>query len=517
MAGPLSPPSFTALARMVNLRRAHWCGAGLAPRFGSSRQARKDGAMTDTRDTAEIGLLGLGTMGRNLALNIAETGHRIAVFNRTAARVDAVMTDAVAEDLAPNIVPARDLREFVAAIARPRRVILMLPAGAPVDEQIAALRPMLDTGDLIVDAGNSDRADTDRRAAAAEADGTLHMGLGISGGPEGARTGPSMMAGGPDRAWTLMQPVLELVAARFAHAPCVAHLGPGGAGHYVKMVHNGIEYADMQLIAEVYGLMRDGLGHDAATIAGTFGRWNAGALASYLVEITAEVAATTDPDTRRPVLDVIADRAGQKGTGRWTVIDAQRRAAPLPTVEAAVTARVLSGEGESRAEGARLFGTAARIDLPESDLEGALLAARILAYSQGFTLLGTAAREEGWPLPLPRIAGIWRAGCIIRSALLDDIATALDAAPGTRLAFAPRFVEMLKARLPALRRTVCAASAAGHPVPALSASLAYLDALRQPRGTANLIQAQRDRFGAHGFERTDRPGETGLHGPWGEG
>ncbi|MBF9060175.1 NADP-dependent phosphogluconate dehydrogenase [Rhodobacterales bacterium HKCCSP123] len=473
--------------------------------------------MSDTRDTAEIGLIGLGTMGANLALNIAETGHRIAVFNRTPARIDAFMTEAVAEDLSPNIVPARDLSEFVTAVARPRRIILMVPAGQPVDDQIAALRPLLDAGDVIVDAGNSDWQDTNRRAAEAEQAGTLHLGLGVSGGAEGARSGPSMMAGGPERAWTLLKPVLELAAARFDRDPCVAHLGPGGAGHYVKMVHNGIEYADMQMIAEVYGLMRDGMGRGAEAIAATFARWNEGPLASYLVEITAEVAAATDPDTRRPMLDVIADRAGQKGTGRWTVIDAQRRAAPLPAVEAAVTARVLSGEAGARARGAEIFGTAEPLDLPEADLEGALIAAKILAYSQGFTLLATAGAEEDWNLPLPRIAEIWRAGCIIRSAMLDDMAAALGDATDERLAFAPRFADLLRRTLPALRRTVAVASTAGHPVPALAASLGYLDTLRQPRGTANLIQAQRDRFGAHGFERIDRPGETGLHGPWGAG
>jgi len=473
--------------------------------------------MTDTRDTAEIGLIGLGTMGANLALNIAETGHRIAVFNRSAARVDDLMTEAVAEDLAPNIVPTATLPELVAAIARPRRILLMVPAGKAVDQQIAALHPLLDAGDVVVDGGNSDWADTDRRAADAEDAGLLHMGLGISGGAEGARAGPSLMAGGPDAAWRLLQPVLGVIAARFDHDPCVAHLGPGGVGHYVKMVHNGIEYADMQMIAEVYGLMRDGMGRAAPDIADTFARWNDGPLASYLVEITAEVAAAIDRDTQQPMLDLIADRAGQKGTGRWTVIDAQQRAAPLSTVEAAVTARVLSGEAAARAQGAEIFGTAAPLDLAEADLEGALIATRILAASQGFTLLATAAGDQGWPLPLPRIAEIWRAGCIIRSAMLDDIATALREAPAERLAFAPHFAGLLRATLPALRRTVAAAVTAGHPVPALSAALGHLDALRQPRGTANLIQAQRDRFGAHGFERIDRPGETGLHGPWANG
>ena len=471
--------------------------------------------MTETRDTAEIGLIGLGTMGANLALNIAETGHRIAVFNRTPARVQSFLDEA--DDLAAMIVPASDLAEFVAAIARPRRIVLMVPAGRPVDDQIAALVPLLDAGDIIVDAGNSDWQDTARRARALADQGLGFLGLGVSGGAEGARNGPSMMAGGTDRAWNALAPVLEVIAARFDHAPCVAHLGPDGAGHYVKMVHNGIEYADMQMIAEVYGLMRDGMGHPAAKIGDRFARWNAGPLASYLIEITAEVAQSPDPDSGTPILDLIRDSAGQKGTGRWTVIDAQTRAAPLPAVEAAVTARVMSGATGLRRQGAALFGGAEELTLTGADLESALIAGKIIAYAQGFSLLATASREEGWDLPLPRIAEIWRAGCIIRSAMLDDMASALADAPGAQLAFAPAFAEQLRAHVPALRRVVAAAALAGLPVPALASGLAWFDTLRQARGTANLIQGLRDRFGAHGFERIDRPGETDLHGPWGAG
>ena len=472
--------------------------------------------MTDLRDTAEIGLIGLGTMGANLALNIAETGHRIAVWNRTSARTDAFVDEA--DDLAFNIVPTQQLADLVAAIARPRRIILMVPAGSPVDDQIAALLPLIDAGDVIVDAGNSDWQDTRRRALALAGDDIAYLGLGVSGGAEGARTGPSMMAGGTDRAWTSLEPVLRVIAARFGQDPCVAHLGPDGAGHYVKMVHNGIEYADMQMIAEIYGLMRDGMGTGAAGIGDAFARWNAGPLASYLVEITAEVARTTDAATGQPLLDLIADRAGQKGTGRWTVIDAQTRAAPLPAVEAAVTARVLSGAANTRAEGAALFGgTTVMLDAPETDLERALFAGKILAYSQGFSLLAAASRDEDWALPLPRIAEIWRAGCIIRSTLLDDMARALAEAPDGQLAFAPSFAAYLKTHVPALRRVVAAAVSAGLPVPALASSLAYFDTLRQARGTANLIQGLRDRFGEHGFERTDRPGEKDLHGPWAAG
>jgi len=463
---------------------------------------------------AEIGLIGLGTMGANLALNIAGQGFRIAVFNRTPARThDFVET---AGSLAQRLVPSDQLDAFVWSIARPRRIILMVPAGPAVDSQIAALQPLLDPGDIIVDAGNSAWQDTRRRAAQLE---DIHyLGLGVSGGAEGARHGPSMMAGGTAEAYAALDPVLTRISATFNGSPCVAHLGPDGAGHYVKMVHNGIEYADMQMIAEIYGLLRDGGGKSAPDIADLFAEWNRGPLRSYLVEITADVARATDTETGAAMLDVILDKAGQKGTGRWTVIDAQTRAAPLPAVEAALTARILSGETDLRRHGQDMFGAAdAALELSKEDLESALLAGKILAYSQGFALLRKASEEEGWGLPSARMAEIWRAGCIIRSALLDDMARALADQPELPLAFAPEFATLLKAHVPGLRRVVAAAVAAGLPVPALSASLSYFDTLRQARGTANMIQAQRDFFGAHGFERTDRPGEAGLHGPWQQG
>jgi len=462
---------------------------------------------------AQIGLIGLGTMGASLALNIAEHGHSIAVFNRTAERTRRFVAEADA--LQGQIEPFEELPDFIAALARPRRIILMVPAGSPVDDQIAALRPLLDPEDIIVDAGNSDWSDTRRREA--ELGEIRYLGLGVSGGAKGARFGPSMMAGGHVEAYDALAPILTDIAAAFDGSPCVAHLGPDGAGHYVKMVHNGIEYADMQMIAEIYGLMRDGRGAAPADIATIFDRWNAGPLQSYLVEITAKVAAARDPATGAPMLDMIRDTAGQKGTGRWTAVDAQTRAAPLPVVEAAVTARVLSAQAERRVEGADLFGEAGgEIDLTNDDLEGALVAGKVLAYSQGFSLLAKASAEEEWNLPTARIAEIWRAGCIIRAALLDDIARALADHPDRPLAFAPEMAALLKAHVPALRRVVAGSVAAGLPVPALSSALAFFDTLRQARGTANLIQGQRDFFGAHGFERVDRPGESGLHGPWGD-
>ncbi|AHM03913.1 6-phosphogluconate dehydrogenase, decarboxylating [Roseibacterium elongatum DSM 19469] len=466
--------------------------------------------------TPEIGLIGLGTMGANLALNIAEAGHVIAVFNRTSDRTRRFVEGA--GPLADRIVPAETLNAFVDGLARPRRILLMVPAGAPVDEQIAALRPLLDTGDILIDGGNSDWQDSAARAESLQRDGLGYLGLGVSGGAEGARHGPSMMAGGAPEAYAAVGPILDDIAARFDATPCVAWLGHGGAGHFVKAVHNGIEYADMQMIAEVYGLMRDGQRRPDAEIAQVFGRWNAGPLESYLIEITAEVAGTTDPETGKPILSLIRDRAGQKGTGRWTVMDAQRRAAPLPAVEAAVTARVLSGEDAWRSAGARLFPQPKRaIALPDDNFERALLAGKILAYSQGFALLARAARDEGWDMSLAMVAQIWRAGCIIRSGLLDEMADALaQDGPDSLLAFAPGFARRLQDGVPALRRVVAEATLAGVPVPALSAALGHFDQLRQARGTANLIQGLRDRFGAHGFERLDRPGETGLHGPWGD-
>jgi 6-phosphogluconate dehydrogenase len=466
-------------------------------------------------ENATIGLIGLGTMGANLALNIAEAGHRIAVFNRSPERTRSF--HAGAGEPAHRIVPTETLAAFVDAIASPRMILMMVPAGAPVTEQIDALTPLLSPGDILIDGGNSDWKDSEERARALQDRGLKFLGLGVSGGAEGARHGPSLMAGGHPDAWDAAEPILTSIAAKFGDSPCAAYFGAGGAGHYVKTVHNGIEYADMQMIAETYGLMRDGQGRAAADIAGVFARWNGGPLESYLIEISAEVAAAQDPDSGVPMLDVIADRAGQKGTGRWTVIDAQRRAAPLPTVEAAVSARVLSGEATLRAEGAGLFPEAGPLaPLEDGDLEAALLAGKILAYSQGFTLLSRARVEEGWTMPLETVARTWRAGCIIRSAMLDDMAGALAGSdPDLPLAFAPGFSGMLSEALPALRTVIAAATRAGLPVPALSAALQHFDQMRQARGTANMIQALRDRFGAHGFERVDRPGETGLHGPWG--
>ena len=465
-----------------------------------------------------IGLIGLGVMGSNLALNIAEKGFPIAVANRTAETT--TRFHAGAGDLAARITPCQTIPDLVAALTTPRTIIIMVKAGEPVDEQIAQLRPHLSPGDTIVDAGNANFHDTMRRDTAFKDSGLNFIGMGVSGGEEGARHGPSIMAGGPQEAYRRIAPVLDAISAKYEGAPCSAWTGPDGAGHFVKMIHNGIEYADMQMIAEVYGLLRDGAGMGAGEIAGVFAAWNTGPLNSYLIEITAGVLAVGDEKTGKPLVDVILDRAGQKGTGRWTVMEAQSLGVPATAMEAAVAARAISAMKDERVRASAVYGpqTAPRLDLDRNvligRLEAGLLAGKIAAYAQGFAVLEAASAEYGWTLPLATIARIWRAGCIIRSQFLDRIAAAFEASGGAgNLLLAPGFVaEMTKAH-PALRSIVALSAATASPAPALSSALAYFDGFRQARGTANLIQAQRDFFGAHGFERIGEAGEH--HGPWG--
>ncbi len=461
---------------------------------------------------AEIGVIGLGTMGANLALNFAEHGFGVAVFNRTTARTHDFM--AGAGDLAGNLTPCDSLAALVAALTRPRAVILMVPAGPVVDDQITALIPHLARGDAIIDAGNANFRDTRRRATELGRQGFALIGMGVSGGSQGARYGPSIMVGAEAEVYARLAPMIEAIAAKFEGDPCAARLGPDGAGHFVKTVHNGIEYADMQVIAEAYGLMRDGQGMAAAAIGKRFAKWNVGNLQSYLAEITGAVLCATDPATGKPVVDVILDRAGQKGTGRWTLIEALELGQSATTIEAAVAARSWSADHGLRQVAAKVLGPeTGGVDLPDATLENAMLAARIIAYAQGFALLEAASQRYDWGLDHARIAEIWRAGCIIRSALLDDIAGAFHAGPREgNLLLAPAIAAKLSAALPDLRRTVAAGVGAGLPVPAMAAALGYFDSLRQARDTTDLIQAQRDFFGAHGFERRDKPGAH--HGPW---
>ncbi len=464
---------------------------------------------------ARIGLIGLGVMGANLALNIAENGFDIAVWNRTTAVTHAFKANA--GELSTRIIPTETLAELVAAIEPPRAIILMVPAGPAVDQQIEALRPLLDKDDLIIDAGNANFHDSDRRAAEALVKGPRFLGMGVSGGEEGARHGPSIMGGGLKEDWDRVAPILEAISAKYQGIPCATWMGPGGAGHFVKAVHNGIEYADMQMIAEIYGVMRDGLAMSAPEIGAVFDAWNDGPLQSYLIEIAAAVCKATDG--AHPMLDVILDKAGQKGTGRWTVIEAQNLASAIPVIEAAVMARNVSAKLDERRRGEALFGAApqplAKGALTLAALEQAMIAGKILCYAQGFALIVAAGAEFGWDLPLPAIARVWREGCIIRSSMLNDMATALEDDPQRGLMLAPFFADHLRASSPGLRAAVSVAAANGLPLPALSAGLAWFDMMRTGRSTANMIQGLRDFFGAHGFERLDMPG-TGLHGPWGD-
>ena len=463
---------------------------------------------------AHIGVIGVGTMGSALALNFAEKGHDVALWNLELEAVDRLI--ASAGDLATRLQRCETLIDMVAALPVPRSIVLMIPAGAPVDQTIAALRPLLSPGDTIIDGGNSDFRDTRTRTKGLEAAGLSYLGIGVSGGAEGARRGPSMMVGGTGSSYSRVAPILEAIAARYEGDPCVAHLGPDGAGHFVKTVHNGIEYADMQMIAEVYGMMRDGAGLAASDIAPVFRSWNRGPLASYLIEVTGEVLGTKDPQTGEDIVDLIVDQAGQKGTGRWTVIEAVRMGQAVSILEAAVGARVMSAQKSTRLHASRALvpaGTDVMIPVTEHDLQSALVVGRILAYAQGFEILAAGSKEFNWSLNFARIAEIWRAGCIIRSAMLDDIATAFSSPlPAGNLALSDHFISLLTVHIAGMRRVVSAAALKGLPTPALAAALSWVDMIRQERGNSDLIQAQRDYFGAHSFERVDAEGSH--HGPW---
>jgi len=430
---------------------------------------------------SEIGLIGLGTMGSALALNIAEKGFDIAVFNRTTSVTHDFAQEA--GSLADKITPTDSLADFVAAIKEPRAIILMVPAGDPVDDQIAALKDLIGPDDLIIDAGNANFHDTNRRMRDMD---TPFLGVGVSGGEEGARHGPAIMGGGPKDCWDRVSHILEAIAANFDDTPCADWMGEEGSGHFVKAVHNGIEYADMQLIAETYGLMRDGLGMDATTIGQILDGWNDGPLQSYLIEISGKVAGTVDKATNAPLLDVIVDAAGQKGTGRWTAIEAQHLAAPIPVIAD---------------------------DLPIAMMEQALICGKILCYDQGFRMIKAASDQFNWHLQAPAIARVWREGCIIRSAMLDDMASAFTEDDKRALMAAPVFSDQIKQTHDALRKTVAIAALHGVAVPAHAAALAYFDAMRTARGTANMIQGQRDFFGLHGFVRLDDE-SSDNHGPW---
>ncbi|OEJ34637.1 NADP-dependent phosphogluconate dehydrogenase [Streptomyces subrutilus] len=467
--------------------------------------------------TAHIGITGLAVMGSNLARNFARNGFTVAVHNRTAAKTRALVAEFGHEGA---FVAAESAKEFVDALERPRRIVVMVKAGDPTDAVIREFAPLLDEGDVVIDGGNAHFQDTRRRERELRERGIHFVGVGISGGEEGALLGPSIMPGGSPESYASLGPLLEKIAAKAADGtPCTSHMGPDGAGHFVKMVHNGIEYADMQLIAEAYHLLREVAGYSPARIAETFRAWNRGRLDSYLIEITAEVLAHTDAATGRPFVDVVADAAEQKGTGRWTVQIALDLGVPVSGIAEAVFARSVSGHAELRAAARGLAGpTAEALSREAADafaarVEQALYASKIVSYTQGFHQIRAGSEEYGWGVDLGAVASLWRGGCIIRAAFLDRIRVAYDARPALASLLAdPGFAAEIGAAQQDWRTVVAAAVGHGIPVPAFSASLAYYDALRAERLPAALTQGQRDFFGAHTYRRSDREGS--FHTLW---
>ncbi len=464
----------------------------------------------------DIGLIGLAVMGQNLALNIAANGFGVSVYNRTETVTREFMDRAGNQ---AGVTATEDLRAFVNSLSRPRKIICMVKAGPPVDAVIESLTGLLDPGDLIMDGGNSLFKDTHRRAAYVEAKGLRYMGVGISGGEEGALKGPSIMPGGDVVSWQMVEPILKAIAAKADGEPCVNRMGEGGAGHFVKMVHNGIEYGDMQLIAESYDLLRATLQLTASDLAEVFSNWSKGVLSSYLIDITAEVLLKIDDETGKPLVDVILDTAGQKGTGRWTSLCALDLGVPAPTLAAAVDARVLSSLKDERLKAADVLPgprTSGRKNAPGAFIDtvgDALYAAKICAYAQGFALLRAADRQYRFGLDLGEVARVWKAGCIIRARFLDDVGKAFDKSRKlTNLLMDPYFGKAAGDRHQALRSIVSTAALNGVAVPAFSASLAYYDAYRSARLPANLLQALRDYFGAHTYQRTDKEGV--FHTQW---
>lgn len=462
--------------------------------------------------TADIGLIGLGVMGQNLALNFADHGYRVAVYNR---RPEVTQRFLAGEAAQKAIQGASSLEELVAMLGKPRKVMLMITAGRPVDEVLARLVPLLDPGDVVIDGGNSLFTDTARRWTELEEKGLRFVGAGISGGEEGARHGPSIMPGGSAEAWPLIKEMFQAIAAKAPDgSPCCEWLGPGGAGHYVKMVHNGIEYGDMQVIAEAYHLMKArGISHQ--DMSAIFRTWGEGVLDSFLIDITAEILAFRDEEGK-PLVESILDAAGQKGTGKWTVISSMELGRPVTLVAEAVYARIVSSLKEERTEASRhLPGPNRPPTMDPDDVHDALYASKIVSYTQGFMLLRAASDEYRWELDLGTVAGLWRAGCIIRARFLNDITAAFRRRPDLpSLLLDPFFTQAVDKAQPGWRRAVKAGVEAGVPVPAYASALAFYDSYRSAWVPANLIQAQRDYFGAHTYERVDRARGTFFHTDW---
>ena len=468
-------------------------------------------------DKADIGLIGLAVMGQNLVLNMADHGYRVAVFNRTTGKVDDFINGPARDK---NIVGTYSLEELVSALAKPRKVMLMVKAGDVVDRFIDMLVPLLEPGDVIIDGGNSHYPDTTRRTAQLREKGLRFIGTGISGGEEGARHGPSIMPGGDPEAWPLVRDIFQSIAAQVDGEPCCQWVGQDGAGHFVKMVHNGIEYGDMQLICEAYSLMENALGINCDRMHEVFSQWNTGVLDSYLIEITADILAMKDDDGE-PLVNKILDTAGQKGTGKWTGISALDLGVPLTLIGEAVFARVLSSLKDERVRAAAILGPRPHpvVSGSEEDnikaLHDALYASKIISYAQGFMLMREAAKEQGWDLNYGEIALMWRGGCIIRSTFLGNIKSAYDANPQLEnLVLDSFFSEALKTAEDGWRNAVMLAVRNGIPAPAFVSALSYFDGYRSERLPANLLQAQRDYFGAHTYERVDRPRGEYFHTDW---
>jgi 6-phosphogluconate dehydrogenase len=466
-------------------------------------------------NNCDFGLIGLAVMGQNLVLNVESRGFKVAVFNRTTQ----VTEEFVAAHPSKNLYGAPTLEAFVQSLASPRKIMIMVKAGKPVDDVITSLIPLIAPGDIIIDGGNSLYTDTERRDQWLSGLGFRFVGTGVSGGEEGARKGPAIMPGGPASTWDVMKPIFESIAAKVDGEPCVTHIGPGGAGHFVKMIHNGIEYGDMQLICEAYNLFK-AAGFTPKELGKVFSEWNEGDLESYLIQITAEIFKQIDPETGKPIVDKILDTAGQKGTGKWTLMSAIENAVVISTINAAVEARILSSMKDQRvAASALLEGPTPDLDIKKKKLvkkvHDALYASKIISYAQGLDLITTMSAEKGWELDLSKIAAIWRGGCIIRARFLNRITEAYRANPKlSNLMLDPFFMNLLNSSQQNWREVVAMATLNGIPVPAFSASLGYYDSYRSAFLPANLLQAQRDFFGAHTYERTDKPRGEMFHTDW---
>jgi 6-phosphogluconate dehydrogenase len=468
-------------------------------------------------ELAKIGMVGLAVMGENLALNIARNGFPIAVFNRDTTKVDRFLERAEGK----QVIGAYSIQDFVNSLETPRKIILLVKAGKPVDDVIEQLKPFLSRGDIIIDGGNSFFQDTRRREKELKAEGFNFIGSGVSGGESGALWGPSLMPGGDRAAYEQIRPIWEAIAAKVDDGPCVTYVGPDGAGHFVKMVHNGIEYGDMQLIAESYDIMRNALGLGAAELADIYAEWNRGDLNSFLIEITAKIFTVKDDATGRPLVDMVLDAAGQKGTGKWTAEVALDLGVVIPTMQAAIDARVLSARKAERVEASKqLSGPPdARFDGDKQSLidavHDALYASKICSYAQGMNLIRRGSEEYGWDINLGEMSRIWKGGCIIRAQFLDKIKQAYQRRPDLpNLLLDPDFKAWVMEAQPRWRQAVTTAQSLGIPAAAMSASLAYFDTYRTENLPLNLTQAQRDFFGSHTYRRTDDPGGEPIHTEW---